>query len=136
VDIVSWNVNGLPSFIESQSYKPIEALKTDVLCIQEIRVPDKIKVLDGYYHFGNPGKRNGFFGTLIMTTIKPITMIYGMGRFMPDDEVRVLTVEFEKTYIVNCYAPRSLGGLERHEYGRRWDNLLVYISNFFKKRKN
>ena len=133
MEIVSWNVNGLPSFVESQSYKPIEALKPDVFCIQEIRTQEKIKVLDGYYHFWNPGKRNGLFGTLTMTKIKPITIIYGMGRFMPDDEGRVLTVEFEKTYIVNCYAPRSLGGLARHEYRRKWDNALRLYFKFLQE---
>ena len=60
MEIVSWNVNGLPSFVESQSYKPIEAINPDVFCIQEIRTQEKIKVLEGYYQFWNPGKRNGF----------------------------------------------------------------------------
>ena len=133
MEIVSWNVNGLPSFVESQSYKPIEAINPDVFCIQEIRTQEKIKVLDGYYHFWNPGKRSGFFGTLTTTKIKPITIIYGMGRFMPDDEGRVLTVEFEKTYIVNCYAPRSLGGLERHEYRRKWDKALRLYFKFLRE---
>ena len=36
-------------------------------------------------------KAQWFFGTLTMTKIKPITVIHGMGRFMPDDEGRVLT---------------------------------------------
>ena len=114
----------MPSFVKNEVYKPIATLKPDVFCVQEIRTQEKIKVLRGYHHFWHPGERNGYFGTLTMTKVKPLAVKYGMGRIMPDTEGRVLTVEFEKSFVVNCYAPRSEGSLRRHDYRMEWDKAL------------
>ncbi len=61
--IVSWNVNGLISWVDSQSYLPIIDLAPDVFCVQEIKTKRHISALDGYYHYWNPCERDGYPGT-------------------------------------------------------------------------
>ena len=37
--IVSWNLNGLSSCIQNNSFAPIADIGPDILCLQEIRTP-------------------------------------------------------------------------------------------------
>ena len=39
-----------------------------------------------------------------------------------DKEGRVITLEFEKFYMVNCYTPNSKRELERLEYRQKWED--------------
>ena len=121
--IVSWNVNGLISWVDSQSYLPIIDLAPDVFCVQEIKTKRHISALDGYYHYWNPCERDGYHGTLTATREEPLQVIYGTGDEDLDAEGRVLTVELRTMFIVNCYAPRAVS-LERREFRRRWDEAL------------
>src|SRR5699024_11290354 len=39
-----------------------------------------------------------------------------------DDEGRVITLEYDDFYLVNCYTPNSKRGLERLEYRQVWED--------------
>lgn len=121
--IVSWNVNGLISWIDSQSYAPIEEIEPDVICIQETRTKRRLTAFSGYCHYWNPCERDGYHGTLTATKTEPLDVIYGLGDDELDTEGRVLTVECPTIYVVNCYAPRA-ESLARHEFRLRWDEAL------------
>ena len=97
--IISWNINGLISFIESQSYLEIEKIDADVICFQETQTRRKLTAMSGYFHYYNPCEKE------------------------IDAEGRVLTVEFQKFFVVNCYVPRA-GSLERKEFRRKFDDAL------------
>jgi len=49
--IISWNINGLISWIESQSYRAIEDLEPDVVCFQETRTKRRLTALSNYCHY-------------------------------------------------------------------------------------
>lgn len=133
--IVSWNVNGLISWIESQSYSPIEDLEPDVICIQETRTKRRLTAFSGYCHYWNPCERDGYHGTLTATKAEPMDVIYGLGNEELDAEGRVLTVECPTIYVVNCYAPRA-ESLVRHEFRLRWDEALQkFIKKLMEKGK-
>lgn len=48
-------------------------------------------------------------------------MFYGLGIDDHDQEGRVITLEFEHVFVVNCYTPNAKRGLERIDYRLQWE---------------
>ena len=133
--ILSWNINGLISWIENQSYREIENLDADVVCLQETRTKRRLTALSDYCHYWNPCERDGMHGTMTLSKQEPLNVIYGVGIEELDKEGRVLTVELPTLFVVNCYAPRAVS-LERHDFRRKWDNALRgFIKNLMNRGK-
>lgn len=83
---------------------------------------------EGYNVYWNSAIKKGYSGTAIFTKIEPISVNYGIGIEKHDQEGRVITLEFEKFYLVNCYTPNSKRQLERLEYRMIWeDDLKEYL---------
>ena len=74
--IVSWNVNGLISWIESQSYIPIEEMEPDIICLQETKTKRRLTAFSGYCHYWNPCERDGYHGTLTASRRKTDCKFY------------------------------------------------------------
>lgn len=125
--LYSWNVNGLRAVLRKNALQEfLEQEKPDVLCLQEIKCnPSQLDLIElnalkGYKIFWNPAERRGYSGTaiLIKTDIpckeKP---------FRTDDtEGRVLTLEFDKFFLVNVYTPNSKPDLSRLSLReKKWD---------------
>jgi len=128
--LVSWNVNGLRSCVEKGFYESMAALDADVICLQEIKVMKEqyTPVMEGYEVYMNSAKRKGYSGTAVFTRIKPISVTYGMGIPEHEDEGRLITVEFEKFYLICCYTPNSKDGLLRIDYRMVWeDDMRAYM---------
>ena len=70
-------------------------------------------------------------GTLILTKQKPISENYGIGIEEHDKEGRVITLEFDKFYMVNCYTPNSKRELERLEYRQVWEDDFREYLNYY-----
>ena len=52
-----------------------------------------------------------------------------------DYEGRIITLEFETFYFINCYVPNSLFCIERLEYRKKWDiRLLIYVASLKAKK--
>ena len=107
--LVSWNVNGLRAIYKKGFIQEFEKLDADIFCIQETKMQEgQIELnLDGYFEYYNYAERKGYSGTAIFSKIKPINVSYGIGIEEHDKEGRVITLEFEKFYMVNCYTPNS-----------------------------
>ena len=88
-------------------------------------------ILDGYYQYFNSAIKKGYSGTAVFTKEKPINVTYGIGIEEHDQEGRIITAEYEKFYLVNCYTPNSKRELERLEYRKIWEDEIR-----FKKSKN
>lgn len=79
-------------------------------------------ILEGYYQYWNSAEKKGYSGTAIFTKKKPINVSYGIGIEEHDKEGRIITLEFENFYFVDCYTPNSKRELERLEYRMIWEN--------------
>lgn len=123
--IISWNINGLLSAIESGVFDPIKRICPDILCLQEIRTQHEPVVLSGYHCFWNHGQRKGYSGTAIMTNDKPSRIIYGFDGQYPDPEGRLITIELNDFFLVNAYVPNSQKDLKRKSYRIKWDEALL-----------
>ena len=72
--------------------------------------------------------KKGYSGTAVFSKIKPKKVTYGINIEEHDQEGRVITLEFEKFYLVNCYTPNSKKGLERLDYRMLWeDEIKKYL---------
>ncbi len=122
--IISWNVNGLRAVLKKGFLDFFEEIDSDIFCIQETKMQEEQANFDfpGYYEYWNSAEKKGYSGTLILTKQKPINVTYGMGVEQHDKEGRVITLEFEKFYMVNCYTPNSKRELERLEYRQIWED--------------
>ena len=121
--LISWNVNGLRAIYKKGFIDILKNLDADVFCIQETKMQaGQIDLnLEGYFEYFNYADRKGYSGTAVFTKIKPIKVNYGIGIEEHDKEGRVITLEFDKFYLVNCYTPNSGRELARLDYRMNWE---------------
>ena len=121
--LISWNVNGLRAIYKKGFMDIFKNLDADIFCIQETKMQEgQIELdLDGYYEYYNYAERKGYSGTAIFTRITPLNVSYGIGIEEHDKEGRVITLEFEDFYMVNCYTPNSGRELARLDYRMIWE---------------
>ncbi len=121
--LVSWNVNGLRAIYKKGFEESFKKLDADIFCIQETKMQEGQIELDlqGYYQYYNYAERKGYSGTAIFTKKEPLNVEYGIGIEEYDKEGRVITLEFDKFYMVNCYTPNSGRELARLEYRMTWE---------------
>ena len=122
--LVSWNVNGLRAIYKKGFKEAFKELNADIFCIQETKMQEgQIELeLQGYHQYYNYAERKGYSGTAIFTKKDPINVTYGIGIEEHDKEGRVITLEFDKFYMVNCYTPNSGRELARLEYRMIWED--------------
>ena len=121
--LISWNVNGLRAVVNKGFYENFEKLNSDIFCIQETKMQEgqlELK-LDGYEKYFNSAIRKGYSGTAVFTKIKPLNVTYGIGIKEHDKEGRVITIEFENFYLVDCYTPNAQRELTRLDYRMIWE---------------
>lgn len=125
--LISWNVNGLRAIYKKGFKEIFDSLDADIFCIQETKMQEgQIELdLDGYYEYYNYAERKGYSGTAIFTKIEPINVSYGIGIDEHDKEGRVITLEFDKFYMVNCYTPNSGRELARLDYRMIWEDAFA-----------
>ena len=97
--------------------------------MQEAQLDENIlEIFEGYNAYWNSAEKKGYSGTAIFTKQKPLNVTYGIGKEEHDKEGRVITLEFEKFYIVNIYTPNSKRELERLDYRQLWeDEIRAYL---------
>ncbi len=102
----------------------------DIFCIQETKLQKGQIELDlrEYYQYWNYSQKKGYSGTAIFTKVEPLDVSYGMGIEEHDQEGRVITLEFDKYFVVTIYTPNSQRGLARLEYRMKWeDEIIAYL---------
>ncbi len=128
--LISWNVNGIRACLTKGFEDVFKKMDADIFCLQETKCqPDQINLeFEGYTSYWNSAEKKGYSGTAIFTKQKPINVTYGIGIEEHDKEGRVITLEFEKFYMVDIYTPNSKRELERLEYRQIWeDEIRKYL---------
>lgn len=122
--LISWNVNGLRACVKKGFRESILPLNADAICLQEIKMNDYAPELElkGYECVINPAEKKGYSGTAVFARAPIIAQTKGIGAPEHDKEGRVITTEFEKFYLVNCYTPNAQRGLTRLDYRMEWDD--------------
>lgn len=135
--LISWNVNGIRACVNKGFEDFFKTIDADVFCIQETKCQEgQIELeFEDYTSYWNSAEKKGYSGTAIFTKQKPLSIKYGIGIDEHDKEGRVITLEFEKYYIVNIYTPNSKRELERLDYRCIWeDEIRKYLLELNKKK--
>lgn len=122
--LISWNVNGLRAVWNKGFENFFTEINADIFCIQETKMQEgQFDVnFEGYYKFFNSAVKKGYSGTAIFSKNKPISVSNGINIEEHDQEGRVITLEFEKFYMVNVYTPNSQRELTRLKYRQQWED--------------
>lgn len=135
--LISWNVNGIRAITKKGFWEYFDKEDADIFCIQETKMQEDQLDLEkeGYNVFLNSAEKKGYSGTAIWTKTKPLSVFYGIGKENFDNEGRVITLEFEKFFLINCYTPNSKRELERLEYRVEWEKEFRDYLNKLKEKK-
>ena len=148
IKIIFWNVCGLRALIPKKDLdKLIQEENPDILCFNETKLDEEIiskmnlkKLFKEKYnfisYFNNCKEKKGYSGTAILTKYKPLSVTYGMNKEKHDKEGRIITLDFDKFYLICCYVPNAGEGLKRLDYRvKEWDkDFFEYINNLKKEK--
>ncbi|MBQ8202430.1 MAG: exodeoxyribonuclease III [Clostridia bacterium] len=127
--IITWNVNGFRSLMNRSFLDAFNALDADVYCLQETKLQAGQGGVDvpGFQQYWNYAERPGYSGTAVLTIRKPAGAYCGVGAEPFDSEGRVITLDLDAFWLVNCYAPNTAPDLSRLEERMRWDAALLSL---------
>ncbi|KRM84187.1 exodeoxyribonuclease III [Liquorilactobacillus vini] len=120
---ISWNVNGLRAVLKKDFQAIFKQLDSDFFCLQETKLQAKQIELNfpGYQAYWNYADRKGYSGTVIFAKSPAIKVTNGIGIDEFDHEGRVITLEYEQFYLVDCYTPNSQQKLKRLDFRLKWE---------------
>lgn len=128
--LISWNVNGLRACVNKGFNEYFKETDPDIFCIQESKLQEgqiNLELGEEYMQYWNYALKKGYSGTAIFTRIKPLSVRYGIEEDH-EDEGRIITLEFDKFYLVNVYTPNSKRDLARLPYRLEWeDRFRTYL---------
>ncbi|MCL2828926.1 MAG: exodeoxyribonuclease III [Oscillospiraceae bacterium] len=125
VKLISWNVNGLRACLNKGFLESFTALDADIFCLQETKLQAgqvELDLPDGYQTYWNYAEKKGYSGTAVFTRRPPIRVANGLDIPAHDTEGRVITLEFDRFFLVNVYTPNSQEELRRIDYRMDWDD--------------
>ena len=122
--LISWNVNGLRACMQKGFVEYFQDVQADCFCLQETKLQaGQISLeLPGYHQYWSYAEKKGYSGTAIFTKLEPLGVTYGLGMEELDAEGRLITLEFDRFYLVTCYTPNAQDGLKRIDHRMRWDD--------------
>lgn len=140
--IISYNVNGIRAAIRKGITNWIKIVNPDIICFQEIKasivqINTEIFQDMGYYHYWFPAEKLGYSGVGILSKIKPINIVYGIGINEIDQEGRIIRLDFQKYSIINIYIPSGSDMNKRLAFKLKFmDIFFMYIQNIKNKYPN
>ncbi|MCR4334415.1 MAG: exodeoxyribonuclease III [Patescibacteria group bacterium] len=150
--IISWNVNGIRAVVKKGLFEPfINQYQPDILCLQETKAQQDQSPVDlpEYEEYWSSAVKKGYSGTAIFTKTKPVVVGYGFsGKIIkkfdliadeygnPTTEGRVISIEFEKFYVVTVYTPNAKDDLSRIPLRyKHWDPAFLAHCKELEKKK-
>lgn len=144
---ISWNVNGFRAWAKKDGvFEFLEKENPDIFCLQETKAQteqitefiesENLTFFQKYkYQFFNSALKKGYSGVAFFSKKEPLNIEYGIGHEL-DSEGRVITLEFEKFFIVGVYTPNSKPDLSRVDVRHKgWDkDFLKFVKNKEKKK--
>ncbi len=127
--LISWNVNGLRACLTKGFLDYFREADADIFCIQETKMQEGQAeiALEGYHQYWHSAEKKGYSGTAVFTKEKPLSVAFGLNG-KHDNEGRVITLEFENFYLVNCYTPNAQQELARLSYRMEFeDDFRAYL---------
>ena len=135
---ISWNVNGIRAVLKKGFLDFIDEHNPDIICLQETKAhKEQVNInLDNYpFDYWNSAVKKGYSGTAVFSKKEPLNVIYDMDIESHDQEGRLITLEFEKYFLVTVYTPNSKRELLRLDYRQKWDaDFLSFVKDLEQKK--
>lgn len=125
----TWNVNGLRARMNKGEFlRFYRAYSPDFLCLQEIKMTPEQKQFDigVAYEYWNPGPQRGVSGTAVFSKWKAVAVENDMGINPTEDGGRVITLTFDRFYLVTAYVPTGTRESKREALRKK----LSWLSTF------
>ena len=121
---ISWNVNGLRACINKGFEESFSQMNADVFCLQETKLQaGQVNLsLPGYFQYWSYAEKKGYSGTAVFSREEPLSVSIGLGIPDLDTEGRIITLEYDNFYLVNCYTPNAQDGLKRIDHRMAWED--------------
>ncbi len=118
--ITTLNVNGLRSAVGKGLFPWMQALRPDLLCLQELKaqardMTPEMQNPPGYHGYFHYAERPGYSGVGIYTREAPDRVVVGVGHADIDAEGRYLELLFGNLSVVSVYLPSGSSGPHRQE---------------------
>lgn len=123
--LISWNVNGLRACVGKGFCDFFAEAGADIFCLQETKLqPGQIELpAPGYHQYWNSAVKKGYSGTAVFSRTEPADVRFGLDG-APDEEGRVITLEYPGLFVVTCYTPNSQKELARLDYRIAFEDAL------------
>lgn len=111
----------------------MESTGADLYAFQETKASKSFApvAIEGYHDFWAFNKqRAGYSGTCCLSRTEPLHVWYEMDDPAFDTEGRIITLEYNSYYIINCYVPKAQGKLCRRDYRKQWD---MHLTNYIRQ---
>lgn len=139
---LSWNVASYRALLRKIDFTQyIKKHDPDIIFIGESKLciketVEEIENIYPYNYWNYSTIKKGYSGTIFYSKIKPLSIIYGMNIDKHDKEGRLITLEFQKYYIIGGYIPNSGAKLVRLDYRtNEWDiDFIKYVTKLQKKK--
>ncbi len=128
--LVSFNVNSINAYLKKGLLDQLLVYKPDILSIQELKLTETSHEnfplsLENHTPYWTVSKtKKGYAGTACLTSLKPLSVRYGLHDGLYDDEGRAITLEFEDFYLLTLYVPNSGEELKRLSYRMEFEKKL------------
>ncbi|MBE7022130.1 MAG: exodeoxyribonuclease III [Ruminococcaceae bacterium] len=124
--IISWNVNGLRACLTKGFMDFFNQEQADIFCVQETKMQEGQAEIapEGYKQYWNSADKKGYSGTAVFTKQEPLSVQYDIGVEEHSHEGRVITLEYDTFYMVNCYTPNAQHELARLSYRMSWEDAM------------
>lgn len=143
--IIAFNINGLRANIKKTDlFDMINLENPTILCLSETKLTcptfdteqimlDKLSTYK-YNYYSTCSNKKGYSGTAIYSRKQPLNVTYGL--YNMDEEGRVITLEFNKFYLIHVYTPNSGMALARLDYRvNKWDKMFKKYLNELQEKK-
>ena len=121
---ISWNVNGLRAVMKKGFEDIFWSFNADFVCLQETKLQaGQIELnFPGYESYWCYADRKGYSGTAVFTRHTPLSVSYNLPESEHCSEGRVITLEYDKFYLVCVYTPNAQDELRRIDYRMAWED--------------
>lgn len=139
--LYSWNVNGIRAVQKKGFIDWVKAESPDILCLQETKaqysqLDEELTNIEGYYSYWNAPAKKGYSGVATYTKQEPISVQYGIGIDLYDEEGRIIVTEYPEFTLLNIYFPNGQRDQGRLEYKLGfYDAVLAYCDALLKEGK-
>lgn len=125
--IVSYNVNGIRAAVKKGFLDWLKENDFDIVALQETKAQDAQLPMEalhdlGYEVYHEAAEKKGYSGVAVLTRLKPLAVIHGMGIQKYDSEGRVIRLKFDQFELINTYFPSGSSSEERHAFKMQFLN--------------